>query len=273
MKRIASTEEEKPLLPASFDALQLLRSRPNGVIGSSLYYDQSILEQAQVRGVLFPWMLAYRVWWALTAIGAILTLFLVPFQIAFSDEPGLFNDGVSALEDTLTAIFTIDIFVNFNLAFYNQEVLVFERPKIVQEYICRGKFGVDLVGVLPWETLALWMAGHIHDINDGTKDSTRVLLFSLFRLLWFVRLYRMKQLSFMIQYDARVSLLWFTLLRNFAAVWALTHMEACSMYFLARLHDFNADTWLGSSVNEMTGFQRYVTALYLVRVFSIVICS
>jgi hypothetical protein len=260
------SDEEQPLLSTTFDALQLLRSRPNGVVGTSFQYDQSILKQAyHIRGVLFPWMFSYRIWWTLSALGAIFTLFLVPYQIAFSNESGHFNDIMSNLEDLLTAIFVIDIFISFNLAFYKQEVLIFERPLIVKEYVLRGKFFVDLLGVVPCERVALWIAGWLHSDEARDGDPKTLLMFSLFRLFAFVRLYRMKQLSYVLQYDARVSLLWFTLMRNFGAVWALTHLEACSMYFLARLRDFDQDTWLGPRVHEMTGFQRYITALYLVR--------
>jgi potassium voltage-gated channel Eag-related subfamily H protein 1/potassium voltage-gated channel Eag-related subfamily H protein 5 len=259
------SEEGQPLLSTTFDALQLLRSRPNGVVDTSFQYDQSILKQAHhIRGILFPWMFSYRLWWTLTALGAIFTLFLVPFQIAFSNEPGNFNNIMNNLEDLLTAVFVIDIFISFNLAFYKQEVLIFERPLIVKEYVLGGKFFVDLLGVFPCERVALWLAGWLNDEARG-GDPTTLLMFSLFRLFAFVRLYRMKQLSYVLQYDARVSLLWFTLMRNFGAVWALTHLEACSMYFLARLRDFDQDTWLGPRVHEMTGFQRYITALYLVR--------
>lgn len=263
-----STKEEEQLL-LSFDTTRLLHSRPNGVVGASFHHDQSLFERGHhdLSAVWFPWMLSYRVWWSLTALGAILTLYLVPFQIAFSDEPEHFNEDtmitMNHLEDLLTILFAVDILVNFNLAYYKQEHLIFERPLIVREYVHGGKFWIDLLGVIPFEYITLWLKNHFH---QNTGDSTTLLMCSLFRLFDFVRLYRMKELSYKIQYDARVSLLWFTLLRNFAAVWALTHLEACSMYFLARLHDFDENTWLGSSVQDMTGFQRYITALYLVRI-------
>lgn len=79
----------------------------------------------------------------------------------------------------------------------------------------------------------------------------------------------MKKLSDILQYDARISLLWFTMLRNFGALLALTHIEACTMYFLARLHNFDEKTWLGPVVADMDGLDRYVTSLYLV---SLILC-
>jgi len=73
----------------------------------------------------------------------------------------------------------------------------------------------------------------------------------------------MKRLSEILQYNARVSLLTFMLLRNFALVLSCTHVEACCMYFLARIDNFGEDTWLGPKVESMTGIDRYVTSLVI----------
>jgi CRP-like cAMP-binding protein len=255
-----SPTDTEPLLKwnehASKHALELLRSRPVGVIGEgTTFSDEKLFEKADIRGVFFPWTLSYRIWWAITALGAIATVFFAPFQIAFQKESGYFNFFSDAIEVTLTSIFVFDILVNFNLVFYKNERIIFERKEIVTTYLQR-MFWIDLIGVFPFETVALWASGHL-----GEDDST-ALEFSMLRILGFVRLHRMKKLSDVLQYDARVSLLWFTLLRNFGAVLACTHIEACSMYYLARLHDFGEDTWLGPKVADMTGFDRYVASLY-----------
>jgi hypothetical protein len=240
-------------------ARKVLATRgPSGVLGErTTASDRNMVRKANITGIIFPWMLAYKVWWTLTAFGAIFTVFFGPFQVAFQREPGTFNDAAAVIELTLNLIFTVDILVNFNLAFYKNEVMVFERSEIFREYFSR-MFWIDLIGVCPFETVALYMAGEL-----GNTGRT-ALLFSLLRLLRFVRLHRMKRLSDLLQYNARVSLLWFTLTRNLAAVLFTTHLAACSMYFLARLRNFDDDTWLGPLTrgHDMTGFDRYVTSLY-----------
>lgn len=252
-------QERTPLFnrKASSHALELLRCRPSGVIGEGASVtDRKMIEKAEIRGVFFPWMNWYKIWWTTTVIGAIGTLFFGPFQIAFQKEPGgTFNESADWFELGLTSIFIIDIFVHFNLAYYRNELIIFERRTIVTEYI-HGLFLVDFVGVFPFETAGLWISGHLGETGRNA------LLFSLLRMLRFLRLHRLRKLSTFLQYDARVSLFWFTLTRNFAAVLALTHMEACLMYFLARLRDFDEETWLGPLVTDMTGFDRYVTSLY-----------
>ena len=245
---------------ASSHALELLKTRPSGVLmgGGISLTDRKMVEKADIQGVIFPWMNMYKIWWSLTAIGAILTVFFAPYQIAFQLEPGTFTEFSDLLEIVLTSIFVADIFVNFNLAFYQNSKIVFERREIFSNYI-NGMFWVDLAGVFPFETVILLLTGHLGEHGKAA------LLASLSRTVRFLRCHRMGKLSDMLQYDPRVSLLWFTLIRNFAAVLALTHIEACFMYFLARYHDFGEDTWLGPLVEDMTGSSRYIVSLYWVR--------
>lgn len=249
------TRETTTSLSSSVDershhARKLLTTRPSGVRGErTSVSDKEMVRQAGIQEcIIFPWMTAYKIWWTITAVGAIFTVFFVPFQIAF-------NDASAVVEYALTLIFVVDIFVNFNLAFYKEEILVFERREIFHDYF-GGMFWIDFIGVFPFETFALLLAG-----NPGGSNN-EALYFSLLRLLQFVRLHRMKRLSYVMQYDARISLLWFTLIRNFGAVLTVTHLAACAMYFLARLHDFDETTWLGPHVEGLDGFERYVAALY-----------
>lgn len=249
---------------SSSRAMKLLQSRPMGVMmvtnDGQDYNHQRMVEKADIHGIFFPWHRAYKIWWSLTVVGAIFTLFFGPFQIAFQHEPGTFNGLGDMVEFFLTSIFVIDIGVTCNLAIYKNELIVFERTRIMQEYVFRGYFWVDVIGVFPFEYFALMLTGHLHETGR------EALLCSLFRMLRFVRLHRVRQLSEILQYNARVSLLWFTLVRNLTAVVALTHIEACFMYFLARLRGFDETTWLGPLVLNMTGFRRYVIALYWVRI-------
>jgi hypothetical protein len=237
------------------DAALKVLSTKSGVFRGGTTVEKQMVKEANIRNILFPWMKLYKVWWTITIVGAILTVFFGPYQIAFQREPGTFNGAADMVELILNMIFTMDIVVNFNLAFYKNQVVVFDRNEIRKEYMKR-MFWVDLVGVFPFETLVLWVS------RDLGTNSQAALLWSLLRLLRFVRLHRMKRLSDILQYDARISLLWFTLIRNCAAVLFTTHLAACSMYFIARLYGFGENTWLGPLVNDMNGLERYVASLY-----------
>jgi len=185
-----------------------------------------------------------------------LTVFLAPYQVAFEDCPGIMKQSADMHEMVLTLLFTMDIIINFNLAFYRENLIMFERGQIAREYF-HLMFWVDLVGVIPFGHMALTCAKSL-----GASNTTYLML-SLLRLLHFVRLHRIVKLSADLRYNARVSLLAFTLLRNFAVVVISCHFQACCMYFLARLHDFDEFTWLGPIVHDSeTGFERYITSLY-----------
>lgn len=237
-------------------ARKVLSTRASGVRGDGATGgDRDWVLKANITGIIFPWMRSYKIWWYLTVMGAILTAYFAPFMIAFQNEPGTFNNDAAAFEHFLTVLFAIDILVNFNLAFYDHEVIVFERSQIAKAY-CKKMFWIDLIGVVPFNTIALAASGLIG------SDSNKALLLELLRLLRFVRLHRLKKFSDILQCNAKISLMWFTLLRNAAVALFIAHFAACGMYFLARLHGFGEDTWIGPMVEGMTGFERYVVALY-----------
>jgi len=237
---------------------RVLHTKTSGVRGksSSTTTDKRMVKEAMIHDVIFPWMRAYRLWWFVTVAGAVFTMYTEPYQIAFQSEPGTINDAASFVEGLLTILFVLDIVVNFNLAFYKDEEIIYERSLIVKSY-CRRMFWIDLIGALPFETLTLIVTGQMQ------RDDNTALYISLVRLLRFVRLHRMGPFSDFLQYDSRVSLLWFTLIRNFAVALWVTHFSACTMYFLAKLEGFGDDTWLGSTLlDEMTIYERYVMSLY-----------
>ncbi|KAG7349409.1 ankyrin repeat domain protein [Nitzschia inconspicua] len=246
---------------AELNARQVL-SRPTAVIGEAdSAAHQRIVRKAKIRNVIFPFDLSYKIWWSITAVGAIGTAFLLPYEIAFQEEKAKMEDVGAIIEVGLEVIFCLDILINFNLAIYKDSRLTFERSEIIRNYL-RCMFWVDLSGVFPFQFVALLLTG-----NFGRNVVGDVLLYSLWRLPRLVRLRRLKKLSDIMQFDGHISFLWFTLIRNFAAVLLVAHWEACTMYFLARLKDLSEDTWLGPLVAEggeaQTTFDLYLTSLYL----------
>jgi hypothetical protein len=195
--------------------------RPSGVIGEAdVAVHRLLLKKANIHAVIFPFDVSYRIWWTITTLGAIGTAFFLPYEIAFqethdTDEINK-NDYGAIVEIILQIIFCIDIILNFDLAFYKDERLIYQRTEIIKNYFGR-MFWIDLFGVFPFETVALWVTGNLGKSIDD------VLLFSLWRLPCLTRLHRLKKLNDILQYDGHVSFLWFTLLRNFAAVLVVAH--------------------------------------------------
>jgi hypothetical protein len=249
---------------------RMLHARPTGVHtgGTTGTSDRDMVQKANIRGVIFPWMLSYKIWWYTTVAGALLTVFLCPILIGFQREPGGFSQAGGVIEAILMALFAIDIAVKFDTAFHHEGVLVYDRRKIVTNYLS-FLFWVDLIGVIPFDTIALAGAGLLD------QDTPKALLLSLLKLLTLVRLYRMKKFSNVLQFNARISLVTYTLARNFCVALAVTNFSGCIMYFIARVDGFGEDTWIGPIVQDLTGWQRYITSLYwsvvTVRIF--VLCD
>ncbi len=247
----------------SFDELTSSTHHPTGVRCKALATTHSsdierIEDCAKLRGIIWPWNFYYRIWWLFTVFGAILTMMLAPFQVAFEFE---FNRSFYVVENTLNILFVADIIVNFNLAVNKDEVMLIEREQIAKEYFL-GMLWVDVLGVLPFERIAVSSCAKLCGQSYGNE--THLMLAPL-RLLQLVRFHRIKKFSHVLRYDAaRVSLLTFTLIRNFAVVVISCHCQACAMYFLAHLHNFDEGTWLGPIVhNSESVFERYITALYV----------
>ena len=121
-------------------------------------------------------------------------------------------------------------------------------------------FWIDLIGVLPFEKAACSIANTLQRSNETT-----LLMVSIARSLRIVRLRRLKKCSEDLRFDARLNLLTFTLLRDFIVIMISCHMQACTMYFVARMYHFDKDTWLYpmNDLEEEADVDRYVTALYM----------
>ncbi|KAI2489466.1 voltage-gated potassium channel [Fragilaria crotonensis] len=226
--------------------------------GLSTASARRIIEEEHVRGVIFPWNKGYKVWWSLTVIGAIMTFFSETYQIAFTTA-GLYpyDDDSSIIEYLLLAVFTIDIVINFFLAFRDDEdAVVYDRKSIAKNYLHR-MFWIDVLGVFPLYAIALACAGQLG------QDNTTTQYLALLGLVKLVRLHRVKKLFDILQYNSKVSLIWLTLVRNVAAALVWSHLSACIFYFIARQSNFDPDnTWIGSEVEGMNAAQRYVVSLY-----------
>jgi hypothetical protein len=253
-KESTSQEGEQDVVEKSWDDQQ----------DESIRRSMTAIPATKSPPLIFAGTERYQTWRLITLVGAILTAIWVPYEVAFSPT----NSAGRILSAGLWAIFVSDMFVNCNLAIYPKEQEeglrprqadnISDRGKIVKTYVTSRIFWVDLLGVFPFEAVAL--AGTT--VLGGEVGPSQVATLSIVRLLSLVRLHRMAPLSDRLQNNPRISLIWFTLARNFAVLLLVNHLSACVMYFLARLNDFGENTWLGPVVSQMSGVERYVVALY-----------
>jgi hypothetical protein len=235
-----------------------LRHRTTGSLTSSLSMPQSYRKQIQQQPpkyLFFPWSRGYRWWFGWTVAWSLLTVYFETYAIAFL--PGgrkAVNDVAIIIEYCFFAVFGIDILVNFNLAYTDQEDLVVVNRKQIFWNYAKFLFWIDLIGVFPFYTVILAARDEIGVDNHETRN------LQLVRLLRLVRLHRVVHASALAQYSTKISLAWYTMTRNFGGALLWTHFAACMMFFIARQNDFQ-DSWLEPSDTD-TNFDLYVTSLY-----------
>jgi len=188
---------------------------------------------------------------------AAFTIFLETYQIAFSNGGMTQAKGTQILEYALLAVFVVDIFINFNLAYIDErDKVVYKHRAIAKKYL-KGMFWFDMIGVFPFYPVALAISG---EMGQNTSLSQSLAILRLFKM---IRLRRVKDLFDILKYSTKISLMGLTLTRNFSAALVWTHLWACIMYFCARQFKFDPDnTWLGSQISGLNDFQRYTTSLY-----------
>lgn len=214
--------------------------------------------ERQSNFIFFPWNPWYRWWWIFSVSWSVLTVFFETHQIAFGSASTMTRfDESSLIVYLFTTIFAVDILINFNLAYFDEDDnVVYDRRKIARRYLAL-MFWVDLIGVFPFYIVLLALTGEMG------QDSRRSQYLALVRLLRLVRLHRVKQLFDSLQYNRRISLMSLTMIRNFGAAIVWTHFAACGIYFIARQYDFaDGKTWLGGEVYSLTIYERYITSMY-----------
>jgi Ion transport protein len=210
----------------------------------------------QPKFLFFPWSKWYKWWFGWTVVWSLLTVFFETYTIAFL--PGGLSsptDAASIVEYCFLIVFGVDILVNFNLAYTDREELVVTDRKLIVWNYFRCWFWIDLVGVFPFYITILAARNEIGVDNQQTRN------LQLVRLLRLIRLHRVVHAFELTQYSTKISLMWYTMTRNFGGAIMWTHFAACMMFFIARQHDFQ-DSWLEQPADSETNFDLYVTSLY-----------
>ncbi len=217
-------------------------------------------EEQKIKGVLFPWMTTYKVWWMLTVAATVITIFFETFMIAFPPSTLVFpfTGQHYVAEQMLTAIFVSDMIVKFHLAFYDErDAIVFDKSLIAENYRNSKIFWVDFIAVFPFDFVLLLFSGNVG------KESSFTNYLALFRLVRLLRIYRIRDFFGMLQYDTRISLFGLTMIRNFAGALVWTHFGACTLYFVSKQsYASGCETFLGDKFEVMGEFYSYTTSLY-----------
>ncbi|WIA36270.1 hypothetical protein OEZ86_007599 [Tetradesmus obliquus] len=211
--------------------------------------------------VVHPHDIRAQVWWSFIIVTVVVTLFVEPYNLAFSEYPGLYPLGSP---DTLFAlasflVFAADLGLNFFVAHYDTHGdLVTDLPSIAAQYM-KGRLWADLVTTIPFDWIVLGALGL------QRSNSITAWYVSLLRLLRLGRAYRLYSWVTLMAYRQTISLLVLTLSRNFALCFFTVHWGACGFFYIAKQSGFAAQSWVGANMDWVGGgssFDKWIYSMY-----------
>ena len=134
------------------------------------------------------------VWDLLISVILLLTCFVTPFNLAFTEEVDQVIWYV-VVNYSIDFLFLIDIFINFNTAYQNELYeTIDDRQKIAANYI-KGWFLIDLLAIIPFELLIQMTQGDQDSSGEEFNKMVRMTRISkLYKLVKITRLLRLLKL-------------------------------------------------------------------------------
>ena len=110
------------------------------------------------------------------------TALYVPYRLAFIDNPSI---AIFSMEITMDAIFLLDIIINFNSAFYDENNLLIVDRKLIATRYLKSWFAIDLLS-----RLYIYIYIYVYSLPVQLFDSS-LKMNKAMRLLRLPRIYRM----------------------------------------------------------------------------------
>ena len=201
-------------------------------------------------------------WNVIVVLLLIYTATVMPFRIAYyaDDE----EEGWQVFDYVLDALFFSDVIFTCFSAYYTEDGrLVVSLREVMTKY-ARSWMALDIVSCLPFDVM-------IHDSSSAKYNNLLRLLRlpRLYRLLRVARVVKMcksgKESEFMEKLQDFLSIKHTAvrLCSFFTSVFVCVHLVACMWYFVARVEDFERDTWVANvdAMDSDVG-TLYITCIY-----------
>ncbi|MEE4248653.1 MAG: ion transporter, partial [Kangiellaceae bacterium] len=161
----------------------------------------------------------------------------IPFRLGFNVPV---EGGYAIFEDIITAVFLIDILVNFNTGFYRKGNIVLNRKEVAKQYI-KFWLWLDLVASFPydWVMLEFTDTDEEDDQNTSLYKAPQLLrlikLFRFLRILKLIRICKLKQILIKMEdfiTSNTVSTI-FLIFKLLSVIIFIAHWTACWFYFIS----------------------------------------
>ncbi|TNV84791.1 hypothetical protein FGO68_gene4313 [Halteria grandinella] len=130
----------------------------------------------------------FKTIWDFISTGFIsVTCTVTPFYIAF---PELITSAHQSFDITMNIVFFIDILLNFNMAYLDQDHSIVDNYKKIAVRYLSGWFIIDLTSVIPFDSL--YEMGGLHKM---ARFSRIAKIYKLIRMTRFVRLIKVVKIK------------------------------------------------------------------------------
>jgi hypothetical protein len=230
--------------------------------------DDADNKSSQASYIMYPESPTRVIWDILTMLIILYQSFTFPYCFAFSTS---YRDSL-VLDFVATAIFTADIVLNFNTAYYLRGIIITDRKEIALRYL-KLWFPIDVISTFPYSWLVEGKAIFTED-GEMVGDSSSSILYSspsLLRLLRLARIVCLLRVAKIREYLREIEYFFSSnqlsaaiiALRLLTMMLMLSHWIACVWVFISVDNFDTHESWIirGGYVDS-SNFEIYVTAMY-----------
>ena len=208
--------------------------------------------------IFFPYQLLHFYWELMLLLIALYLGISEPYILAFSNE----NSHPLIFNYTVTALYILDIFVNFNTACYVKGHIVTDRKTITKEYL-KFWFWIDCISATPVDMIL----GFSSQDLEFLKAFRLVKIFRIFKLVKLVKLSKLKytfsKIEDRVTNKSFLSILSIIKLQTY--IFLVAHIIGCSMFSL-NSEGFEPDSFtnlvLKKCEDPFSKAEMYLTTVY-----------
>jgi hyperpolarization activated cyclic nucleotide-gated potassium channel 1 len=194
-------------------------------------------------------------WNVFIAFVLIYSAFANPYTLSFTDMDK--GGPILMIDIVIDFFFLIDLALNFNLAYFDEEGrLVKDRRQVVVNYI-RTWFFLDAISSFPFSLIEVFSN---QDSEIWIRIKTVPRLFRLSRVFKILKsLERLESIDFFMAISQRAWRLFRVLFGLILAI----HICACLWHYSAKIQEFDAQTWVRRcNLTDMPAEERYLASVY-----------
>ena len=232
---------------------------------------RSLARAREPMALLHPASAFMRRWDVVTLVLLAFTATVTPFEVCFLDPVIDVHDGLFWVDRLVDLLFGVDVFINFNLAYYDvaRARFITGRCQVAWDY-AKSSALADVISTIPFDIIGQSVG------TDGAEKLKVLRILRIFRLLKLLRVLRSSRLLMRMQDSTNVNYGHLTLLKFAAACIFISHWLAC-LYHLVHNSQSGDCNWVNHYYGALDGHpaaacvpeygqvsiaSRYITSLY-----------